>query len=189
MSNEQNKDEDARFVALHDAYLQTQIHIEQELARFHRIVLNELPTDRASPLLEEFASFRLSVKYVVRQAFIKLKTLMGLSGELFNDLETWISSPVGWTFKQERHPCEICGEGRTADIAHIIPRSRGGSGGRGNTFFLCPTHHALFDRHQLSKEEWDKLNFSNKSPAACDYAMLVICPRLEKYWNGEYKYQ
>ena len=55
--------------------------------------------------------------------------------------------------------CEICGEARTIDKCHIIPRRVNGTDANWNVLYLCPTHHALFDwdRQLLSKDEWAKI--------------------------------
>ena len=42
-------------------------------------------------------------------------------------------------------PCEICGEDRIINYAHILPRGGGGPAHENNYLYLCPTHHQLFD--------------------------------------------
>ena len=65
--------------------------------------------------------------------------------------------------------CEICGELRTLDLAHIIARN--GSPVRwydraekDNLLTLCPTHHRLFDENKLSEGEYAKI--AEKVPKA-----------------------
>lgn len=53
--------------------------------------------------------------------------------------------------------CEICGEGRAIDLAHIVSRRNGGPTCADNSLVLCPTHHRLFDRDKLTKEELSKI--------------------------------
>jgi predicted restriction endonuclease len=49
--------------------------------------------------------------------------------------------------------CEICGEDRIINYAHIIPRGAGGGSNEKNYLYLCPTHNHIFDFDRLSKEE------------------------------------
>lgn len=53
--------------------------------------------------------------------------------------------------------CQICGENRVIDVAHIIPRRFNGNGAPGNLLYLCPTHHVLFDRQRLTEDEYNKI--------------------------------
>lgn len=56
--------------------------------------------------------------------------------------------------------CEICGENRVLDKAHIVPR-KGRIPSRtepsDNLLGLCPNHHRLFDRNLLNEEEVSKI--------------------------------
>lgn len=49
--------------------------------------------------------------------------------------------------------CAICGESRVLESCHILARRRGGSDREVNLIKLCPTHHKLFDRELLNKDE------------------------------------
>lgn len=80
-------------------------------------------------------------------------------------------------------PCEICGEKRVSHFCHIIPYSEGGPSDESNFLFLCPTHHHLFDHHRLSKNEWEKIDFSKKLDSSLEYVKKIILPQQEKYWN------
>jgi hypothetical protein len=66
-------------------------------------------------------------------------------------------------------PCEICGENRTFERCHIIPARKDGALTPENMFFLCPTHHKLFDASRLTKDEIAKLNWLPKSQYARAY--------------------
>jgi len=85
--------------------------------------------------------------------------------------------------RREYKPCEICGESRCVDFCHIIPRENGGSANKGNLVSLCPTHHFLFDQCRLNKQEWDKLDFSNKNVESIKYAQNIILLMLKNFWN------
>lgn len=67
-----------------------------------------------------------------------------------------------WKIRTVGIECKICGENRTLDVAHIVPRN-GKSRGRhrtepkDNLLGLCPTHHRLFDENRLSDEEYEKI--------------------------------
>jgi len=69
-----------------------------------------------------------------------------------------------------RGSCEICGHSRAVNVAHIVPRSRGGTSHHGNLLFLCANHHYLFDNHRLTLEEFDRIHWSRKAPDAQTYA-------------------
>lgn len=53
--------------------------------------------------------------------------------------------------------CEICGEDRTFDLSHIVPRKDGGPTCVENSLVLCPTHHRLFDKEKLTPGEKKKI--------------------------------
>lgn len=79
--------------------------------------------------------------------------------------------------------CEICGENRSVDKCHIIPKKFGGTIDCDNIIFLCPTHHRLLDRFMLSKEEYAAINWIAKSPAARHYAYSIILENHKKFWS------
>ena len=92
-------------------------------------------------------------------------------------------SPNAYAGYDQHMPCEVCGENRAIDRCHIIPSMVGGSKSLANTIYLCPTHHRLFDRCLLMKEEWEEIDFSRKSKASANYAFYVVRPALEKHWK------
>lgn len=50
--------------------------------------------------------------------------------------------------------CQICAWDRSQpDMAHIVAKKDGGKWHPSNVVFLCPNHHRLFDRNQLTTEE------------------------------------
>ncbi len=81
-------------------------------------------------------------------------------------------------------PCEICGENRAIDKCHIIPARYGGVLSLENILLLCPTHHRLFDRGQLSLKEIKKIKFERKSKWASLYFWKANFPR-HKIFNSE----
>ena len=90
----------------------------------------------------------------------------------------------GASSSKKYKPCEICGEDRIINYAHILPRGGGGVSNEKNYLYLCPTHHHLFDFERLTKEEWNKLDFSNKLEAAQEYIKEYKMPLLEKFWKN-----
>lgn len=82
-------------------------------------------------------------------------------------------------------PCEICGEDRVTHYCHIIPRADGGPHSNENYVYLCPVHHHLFDHNRLYKNEWDKIDFTSKLPAAQEYANKMKLPMLQKLWEED----
>ena len=79
--------------------------------------------------------------------------------------------------------CEICGENRTVDKCHIIPRKIGGTLDWDNIVILCPTHHRLLDRFMLSRPEYAAIDWSIKSPASQEYAATTILENHKKFWD------
>ena len=80
-------------------------------------------------------------------------------------------------------PCEICGDNRSTDKCHIIPRSLGGTIDSDNILVLCPTHHRLFDRFMLSKAEFASIKWELKSKASQYYVEKVTLPRIKQFWK------
>jgi hypothetical protein len=56
-----------------------------------------------------------------------------------------------------RYPCEICGFNRAVELAHVIPARLGAEAKDENLLILCPNHHTLFDRDQLTWFELSKI--------------------------------
>lgn len=80
-------------------------------------------------------------------------------------------------------PCEVCGENRSIDRCHIIPKKLGGSCSSNNIIILCPTHHRLFDRFMLSKAEFCAINWEQKSLAAQEYVMSITLQSHRIFWK------
>lgn len=59
--------------------------------------------------------------------------------------------------KRNKTTCEICGFSRLVQTCHIVPMSKGGTYDNFNILFLCPNHHRLFDRRELSEDEYSKI--------------------------------
>lgn len=53
--------------------------------------------------------------------------------------------------------CEICGETRVLDFAHIKPASEGGPIADDNCLVLCANHHRMYDSNSLTPEELAKV--------------------------------
>lgn len=81
--------------------------------------------------------------------------------------------------------CEICGENRTINICHIIPREHGGHNNERNYIYLCPTHHFLFDQARLSSEEFSKILISDKPDDVVEYYNKIHHKRHQLFWLYE----
>ena len=70
-------------------------------------------------------------------------------------------SYLKWKMRITGGKCNICGENRTLDVAHIIPKLENRKTRRlepaDNLLGLCPTHHRLFDEDKLTDEEFSKI--------------------------------
>jgi len=80
--------------------------------------------------------------------------------------------------------CEICGDNRVTNKAHIIPRELGGSNSDKNYLNLCANHHYLFDQAKLTKDEFSKIDVSNKSSDAIEYFKRVRLEKQERFWRS-----
>ena len=80
-------------------------------------------------------------------------------------------------------PCEICGESRALNIAHIIPRSEGGPDDDWNLLFLCANHHYLFDNNILTKEEWNNIKWESKGSEAMHYINEIVVKKQQYFWD------
>ena len=89
----------------------------------------------------------------------------------------------GRVFRKEYRKCEICGDDRITHFCHIIPREMGGADRPSNYFYLCANHHHLFDHNRLYKEEWEKLNWEDKSQASQEYLENVKLPLMREFWQ------
>lgn len=71
--------------------------------------------------------------------------------------------------------CQICSFNRALDIAHIVPAKDGGPLEVWNCLSLCPNHHRLFDRNELTELELFKIE--NKIKSAFEYFPIWIKER------------
>jgi 5-methylcytosine-specific restriction endonuclease McrA len=86
--------------------------------------------------------------------------------------------------KFRNQPCEVCGDERVLNIAHVIPRWRGGVDEEWNLMRLCANHHHLFDEAKLTKQEWDAINWQSKDERARQYALKKRLARHQRYWKA-----
>lgn len=123
-----------------------------------------------------------------------------LKSEIQNQIKNLFAKELtatGWTYgelKNWKYPhfvngrkfgCEICGDNRVVDRCHIVPNRMGAGLSLDNMFTLCPTHHRLLDEGMLSKEEFSKLNISDKSADAKKYFKRVIEPNMIIFWKTQ----
>ena len=79
--------------------------------------------------------------------------------------------------------CEVCGDTRVLNIAHIIPRHADGPDKEWNLMRLCADHHYLFDSALLTEQEWNSLDWDSKDPRARAYAVEHRLPAHESGWG------
>ena len=84
---------------------------------------------------------------------------------------------------RQNTPCEICGENRSIDKCHIIPAEYGGNRSAQNIIYLCPTHHRLFDRMMLTRDEWEKISWEKFGRVSANFAYYITKPKMEKFWK------
>lgn len=87
----------------------------------------------------------------------------------------------------EKQKCVICGEQRTVDRCHIIPRENSGSNSENNMIYLCPTHHFLFDQGKLSREEFNKIKIHGKAKDSIEFFNKTHKIKHQKYWSLQNK--
>lgn len=80
--------------------------------------------------------------------------------------------------------CEVCGDSRVLNIAHIIPRADGGPNEEWNLMRLCANHHYLFDNMRLTQGEWDSINWELKDQRARDYIEIHQLRAHRKFWQN-----
>lgn len=78
--------------------------------------------------------------------------------------------------------CEVCGDDRVLNIAHIIPRADNGSDEKWNLMRLCANHHQLFDQGMLLKEEFFTIDWNSKDKRASDYALSIRLKAHTRNW-------
>ena len=79
--------------------------------------------------------------------------------------------------------CNICGETRVLNVAHIIPRSNKGPNAFWNYIILCANHHFLFDQAQLTQEEWNAIDWNLFDERAKEYALSIRLESHKKSWS------
>lgn len=85
--------------------------------------------------------------------------------------------------QDKQQQCVICDEQRAVDRCHIISREHSGSNSEDNMIYLCPTHHFLFDQARLSKEEFNKINVSDKAEDSIEFFHKIHKIRHQMYWK------
>ena len=131
------------------------------------------------------SGLHVKVIFLFREAFLKPSVNRPFRAG------TYVRFGVSGFLKDQAVPCEICGENRVVDTCHIIPRRVKGAQKVDNVLFLCPTHHRLFDTCMLSKEEWDRIDWTRKSRKSQVYAEKVLKVAHGNFWEkvGAGKYQ
>lgn len=79
--------------------------------------------------------------------------------------------------------CEVCGDRRVLNIAHIIPRAAGGPDEGWNLMRLCANHHYLFDNMHLTADEWSSINWTSKDHRAREYVLARRLPSHSRFWR------
>jgi len=130
----------------------------------------------ASPLCDRVLS-------LFREAFLKPSKNKPFRSGTYVRLDTGSPTVSSEAIEKQNIPCEICGENRVTEACHIIPSRIGGTLKVDNVLFLCPTHHSLFDRGRLNKDEWNKLDWSTKSTKSQVYVSKVLRVVQEKFWK------
>jgi len=137
-----------------------------------------------------FFSFHEIEMMIFRAFFIELENRPFKGPNLNGIIKLHANLVHEGIIKNRNVPCEICGENRSIDKCHIIPGKLGGTDSNENLLYLCPTHHRLFDRFMLLREEWSQIHWNKKSAEAERYAEGVILIAHKKFWkllkNGKY---
>lgn len=79
--------------------------------------------------------------------------------------------------------CEVCGNDRVLNIAHIIPRADNGPDEAWNLMRLCANHHYLFDNSKLIQHEWNSIDWSSKDSRAVDYVAQHQLRNQRRFWK------
>lgn len=70
--------------------------------------------------------------------------------------------------------CLVCGEKRTTEAAHLVPRRAQGRGEIGNLVPMCPTHHKCYDRALLTVEEMTTLETKCREWMGDEFAARAV---------------
>ena len=136
---------------------------------------------------ENYQSLLHAVVMLFRDAFLKPATDVPFRAGTYVRITVGVPTPFPLVLKEDiskqNVPCHICGENRVINNCHILPARIGGSATIDNLLFFCPTHHSLFDRGMLSRDEWDRIDWSVKNKKSQIYALRVLKPVHEKFWQ------
>lgn len=83
--------------------------------------------------------------------------------------------------------CQVCGDKRVLNIAHIIPKANEGPDEIWNMMRLCADHHYLFDNGQLTKKEWNSIDWDSLDKRAREYSLTKRLSEHKNFWskNGQ----
>lgn len=95
--------------------------------------------------------------------------------------EDRVYSKFGAIFADKQ--CEVCGDRRVLNIAHIIPRAADGPDEEWNLMRLCANHHYLFDNMHLNEGEWNSINWASKDQRARDYIIAHQLRAHRRFWQ------
>lgn len=84
----------------------------------------------------------------------------------------------------ESKPCEICNFERAPNVAHIIPKAFGGPDDDWNLVHFCASHHYLFDRGLLTKDEYYAIRWDQKGSEARYFAEHVRARQHQPHWDS-----
>lgn len=120
-------------------------------------------------------------KMIFRAFFVELenKPFKNITNETLLSLKTSLIHEG--VINSRNKSCEICGENRSTDRCHILPARLGGGAEVNNCLILCPTHHRLFDRFMLSRNEYAAIDWDLKSEPSRIYADEVVLVAHRKF--------
>lgn len=153
--------------------------VQPMLMSFFRENNQLLPEKIQNSIQELFNEVLMRVADIYRKEILRDKFDLNID---LTKYPQWDENP-GQSFIQRFNPCEVCGQVRVLHQCHIIPRNHGGADKADNYVTLCANHHHLFDRHKLSREEWDRIDWSSKSEESRIYVNKVRLPRQEMFWK------
>jgi len=84
--------------------------------------------------------------------------------------------PKGLAALFEDAACEICGDRRVLNVAHIIDRRLGGPDEAWNLMRLCANHHFLFDHGGLTEHEFQSIDWDAKDERARRFVLEGTVP-------------
>jgi hypothetical protein len=153
--------------------------VQPILIAFFRANNNALPIIAQNAIQELFNEVLMKVAEIYRKEILRDKFNLDLD---LTEYPQWDERP-GQSFIHKFNPCEVCGQVRVVHQCHIIPRNHGGADKVDNYIILCANHHHLFDRHKLTREEWERIDWSKKSEEVQEYISKVRLPRQQMFWK------